>query len=566
MVYAYWKSGHHDDHAVFDMFFRKNPFAGEYTVFAGMEECVRFIQTFAFDAESIAFLKTILPAAEAGFFDFLAALDTSRVIVHSLPEGTVVFPRVPCLRVEGPLAICQLLETTLLNLTNFASLMATNACRFRQAAGPDVGLVEFGLRRAQGPDGALSASRYAYVGGFDATSNLSAAMLHGIEARGTHAHSFVSAFTSFADLRERELDGVDMVKTSLAHREAMGFDSASDSELAAFIAYALAFPDGFLALVDTYDTLQSGVPNFLSVAAALQDAGHTPKGIRLDSGDLAYLSKEARAMFREAETKLAGSYSFAKCMIMASNDINEAVLHSLNDQGHELDALGVGTHLVTCQRQPALGMVYKLVEIEGKPRIKISQDISKVTIPGAKNAFRLIGKDNVPILDLLVPDSESPPAPGRRLLCHHPFEDKRRVYVTATKVIRLLNRVWVGAGAEGFAAAAAERADAASAAAAAGGAATTAAAAAASAAAVPSGDVASTPAASKRLSGASLGMRSRFASPTETRAYVKAQIALLRTDHVRPLNPTPYKVSVTAGLFHYIHELWGREVPVTELS
>lgn len=564
MVYAYWKSGHQDDHAVFDMFFRKNPFAGEYTVFAGMEECVRFIQTFHFDDKSIAFLKTILPSAEAGFFDFLAALDTSEVIVHSLPEGTVVFSRVPCLRVEGPLAICQLLETTLLNLTNFASLMATNACRFRQAAGPDVALVEFGLRRAQGPDGALSASRYSYIGGFDATSNLSAAMIHGIEPRGTHAHSFVSAFTSFADLTNREIGGVDLVKQSIAHRETLGFDTASDSELAAFVAYALAFPNGFLALVDTYDTLQSGVPNFLAVGAALQDAGYTPRGIRLDSGDLAYLSKEARSMFKEAEAKLGDSYKFAGCTIMASNDINEAVLHSLNDQGHELDALGVGTHLVTCQRQPALGMVYKLVQIEGKPRIKISQDISKVTIPGAKNAFRLIGRDNVPILDLLVPDSEAPPTPGRRLLCHHPFEDKRRVYVTATKVIRLLNRVWVGSGADTFATAAAERAEVAVGAAAAAAGTSDAAAVAAGSPACAAA-AARAAAASSRRAGAELGVRARFSSPTETRAYVKAQIAILRTDHVRPLNPTPYKVSVTAGLFHFIHELWGREVPVTEL-
>jgi len=554
MVYAYWKAGHHEDKAVFDMFFRKNPFGGEYTVFAGLEEVIRFVQSFRFQPDHIAYLRTVLPSAETGFFDFLGALDSSEVRLHALPEGTIAFPRVPCVRVSGPLAVCQLMETTLLNLTNFASLMATNACRFRKAAGDDVQLVEFGLRRAQGPDGGISASRYSYIGGFDATSNLAAAMRHGITPKGTHAHSFVSAFTSFASLATREIDGVDVVEKALAVRSRLGFDSASDSELAAFVAYAQAFPDGFLALVDTYDTVNSGVPNYLAVAAVLAELGHKPVGIRLDSGDLAYLSKRARAMMHRADEVLGAGSDLASGTIMASNNINEAVLHSLNDQGHELDGLGVGTHLVTCQMQPALGMVYKLVEVNGRARIKISQDVSKVTIPGAKEAFRLIGSDAVPILDLVVPSSESEPAPGRRVLCHHPFEEKKRVFVTPSRVIRLLEPAWVGARAADFEARATTPA--------------VEAAAASAAASSPAAVAAAAEAAESttRRSGVALGRRCRFPTPSEIREYVKTQLAILREDHVRPLNPTPYKVSVTAGLYHFIHELWSREVPIAELA
>ncbi|KAA0161189.1 hypothetical protein FNF28_05138 [Cafeteria roenbergensis] len=572
MVYAYWKSGHHNDSSVFDMFFRKNPFGGEYTVFAGSEEVVRFVQTFRFKPADIAYLRTVLPTAEPAFFDFLGSLDASEVRMHSLPEGTIAFPRIPCIRVEGPLAVCQLLETTLLNLTNFASLMATNACRFRQAAGDDMTLVEFGLRRAQGPDGAISASRYSYIGGFDATSNLAAAMRHGITPKGTHAHSFVSAFTSFSDLPSRLIDGVDVVERALEVRRRLGFSSASDSELAAFVAYAQAFPDGFLALVDTYDTVNSGIPNFMAVATVLSELGHKPVGIRLDSGDLAYLSKRARSMFVAADARLGGSSALASSAIMASNNINEAVLHSLNDQGHQLDALGVGTHLVTCQMQPALGMVFKLVEIEGKARIKISQDVSKVTIPGAKDAFRLVGKHDIPILDLLVPTSESAPVPGRRVLCHHPFEEKKRVFVTPSKVIPLLVPVWIGARHEAFARAKAEAvagdsdSDAKDAATATAGAAADAAAAGAATVAPSASGAAAEGAAAPRREGAALGHRVRFPTPTEVRSYVRAQLSILREDHVRPLNPTPYKVSVTAGLYHFIHELWSREVPIAELA
>lgn len=296
MAYAYWKGGRSDLPAVFDMFFRTPPFGGEITVFCGLDEVIRLFQSYAFTAEQIRYARTLIPHAEDAFWSYLSALDCSEVRLYAIAEGSVVFPRVPLLRVEGPLGLVQLLETTLLNLCNFASLVCTNAVRHRLAAGPTKTLLEFGLRRAQGSDGGMSASRYSYIGGFDGTSNVAAGMLFGVHPSGTMAHSLVCAYAGFDDLRSHELRGVDMVQSTLKYLSQLGFSQTNAGETAAFIAFAQAFPDGFVALVDTYDTLNSGVPNFIAVALALRDAGFTAKGLRLDSGDLAYLSRETRNM------------------------------------------------------------------------------------------------------------------------------------------------------------------------------------------------------------------------------------------------------------------------------
>ena len=352
---------------------------------------LRFVENFSLDAESIAFLKAQLPQCEDAFFAYLAALNCSELKISAMREGSVAFPRVPCARIEGPLAVCQIIETTMLALCNYASLMTTNAARYRNAVGPSKQLLEFGLRRAQGPDGALSASRYAYMGGFDGTSNVLAAKIFGIPVGGTHAHSFVSAFEA--------LDDVDVAACTVAgggsrpgthdllaivkRLRATHAPDTNEGELAAFTAYAAAFPSKFLALIDTYDTLHSGLPNFICVAAALAECGYSAIGVRLDSGDLAYLSKEVRRGFAASEA--AHGVETASFKIVASNNINERVLHALQKQGHDIDTFGIGTHLVTCQRQPALGMVYKLVEVNGSPRIKLSQELTKVTIPGRKD-------------------------------------------------------------------------------------------------------------------------------------------------------------------------------------
>ena len=528
MAYAYFRAGKHEDTAVFDVFFRKNPFNGEYAVFAGLDEVLRFIHAYRFTADDVDKLRVILGGrCEEAFFDYLAALDMSQLKVYAIAEGTVVFPRVPLLRLEGPVGVVQLLETTILSLVNYASLVATNAARHRQAVGPDKQLLEFGLRRAQGPDGGVSAARYAYLGGFDATSNVAAGAIFDMPVKGTHAHSFVSSFTSFDEVEGRTLeraagngsavelaplvlDKLALIQSIPALRALVG-DDTNRSELAAFVAYALAFPRGFLALVDTYDVMRSGLPNFMAVALALIELGYAPLGLRLDSGDLAYLSKQCREIITLTGQVLVPDQvdALAKVSIVASNDIHEDVLLSLNEQGHAIDAFGIGTHLVTCYKQPALGGVYKLVEMNGTPRIKLSEDVAKVTIPGKKQAFRIFGKEGLALLDLIMGENEEPPRAGQRILCRHPFAESKRAFVVPTRVERLLNVVWDGALVD------------------------------------------------------PLPARPHIAPARE---HCRKSISRMRQDHLRPLNPTPYKVSVSDELYTFIHQLWLEEAPVGELS
>ena len=397
MAYAYWKCEKHNDAACFDLFFRKNPFRGEFTIFCGLEECVRHILNLGFSEEDVQFLRTILPPdVHEGFIDYLLALDGNDITVTAIPEGSIVFPREPLITVEGPLAKLQLIETTLLNLVNFASLVATNAARFRLVAGENVKLLEFGLRRAQGPDGGISASRYCYIGGFDATSNVLAAKMFGIPCKGTNAHSFITSFASLKELKciDKTINGCsckmeDFVKICLSYQDEIcdllnvQKNETIEGELTSFISYAFTFPASYLVLVDSYDVFNSGVPNYLIVALALNKLGFKPVGVRIDSGDLAYQSVEIRETFKRASQHFNIEY-FEHMTITGSNDICEETIASLNQQGHCLDAFGVGTHLVTCKSQPALGCVYKLVKVNGINRIKLSEDPIKTTMPGKK--------------------------------------------------------------------------------------------------------------------------------------------------------------------------------------
>lgn len=519
MAYAYWKSGKMNDIAVFDLYFRKNPFQGEFTVFAGLEECVKFIQNFHFSDSDIKYLKTVMPGSvENEFFDYLKALNTRNVTLYAIEEGTLVFPKIPLLTVKGPLPIVQLMETPLLNLVNYASLVATNGMRFRIAAGPDRILLEFGLRRAQGPDGALSASRYCYLGGFDGTSNVLAGKLYGIPVRGTHAHAFVTSFSDLTEVANRKLmkkgtdeqiDFLELCKQWLKQlAPVLNFleDQVIQSELAAFIAYATAFPDGFLALIDTYDVIRTGLPNFCTVAMALHECGYQPKGIRLDSGDLAYLSNLVRQTFE----KVARSFNvpwFSQLTVVASNDINEDTIHSLNQQGHSINCFGIGTHLVTCQKQPALGGVYKLVEVNSRPRMKLSEDVEKVTIPGQKIAYRLFGHDGNALVDLMLQPQEEPPKINERVLCRHPFIESKRAYVCPAKVERL-HKIFIENG----------------------------------------------------------ELKQPLPTLTELRSKALRSLKCLRNDHCRALNPTPYKVSVSSNLYQFMHDLWLQSAPIGELS
>ncbi|TYH95052.1 hypothetical protein ES332_A12G081400v1 [Gossypium tomentosum] len=524
MAYAYWKAGKHNERAVFDLYFRKNPFGGEFTVFAGLEECIKLIANFKLTEEEVSFIRKSLPGScEEGFLNYLREIDCSDVEVYAISEGTVVFPKVPLLRLEGPVAVVQLLETPVLNFVNFASLVTTNAARHRLVAGRPKMLFEFGLRRAQGPDGAIGASKYCYIGGFDATSNVAAGRLFGIPLRGTHSHAFVSSFMSPDEILERSLCSSDGSNTcedfvTLVHSwlskiqwlKSLGgiFGETNQSELAAFISYALAFPNNFLALVDTYDVIRSGVPNFCAVALALSDLGYRAVGIRLDSGDLAYLSSEARKIFHTIEKEL-GVPGFGKMIITASNDLNEETLDALRKQGHEVDCFGIGTYLVTCYAQAALGCVFKLVEINNQPRIKLSEDVSKVSIPCKKRCYRLYGKEGYSLVDIMTGENEPCPKVGERILCRHPFSESKRAYVVPKRVEELLKCYWPGK----------------------------------------SGKV-----------------REELPALQDIRDHCIKQLEQMRPDHVRRLNPTPYKVSVSAKLYDFIHFLWLNEAPVGELQ
>ena len=509
MAYGYWKLGRHEAPAVFDLHFRRNPFGGEFTVFAGLEEALRFLSGYRISEREIDQLRPMLPVKDEAFFDWLKTLDCSGIKMRSLPEGSVSFPRVPLMIVEGPIAVAQLLETTLINLVNYPSLVATNAARMKLAAGAGKSLLEFGLRRAQGPDGGMSASRYSYIGGFDGTSNVAAAATFGIPSSGTTAHSWILSFSELSEVAGLTLAGPDGEEHDFPAlvqdcRKELGFTNTNDDELGSFIGYAIAWPKAFLALVDTYDTLKSGVPNFLSVALALARIGYMPQGIRLDSGDLAYLSREARRIFRQVGQR--HGVDFGKLTIVASNDIDEETLLSLRTQGHEVDVFGIGTKLVTAIPDGALGCVYKLVEIDGRARMKLSQDLVKVTIPGRKNAYRLLGETGKAILDIMLLEQEPMPAPGQRILCRHPFNETARVYVSPSSMKPLHETVWDG----------------------------------------------------QLVAGS-------IKPIAEVRQRVADQLALLREDHLRAVNPTPYKVSVSEALYDYLHELWSDEAPISEL-
>lgn len=354
MAYGYWKSGRCERDAVFHLFFRKAPFHSGYTIAAGLAAVVDYLENFRFCEDDLHYLASLRgndnqPLFERGFLDYLGQLRFS-CDVDAIPEGTVVFPHEPLLRIHGPILQCQLLETVLLNLINFQSLIATKAARICFAAEGET-VIEFGLRRAQGVDGALAASRAAYIGGCAATSNVLAGKLFGIPVKGTHAHSWVMSF---------------------------------DSELEAFQAYAEALANNCVFLVDTYDTLE-GVRHAVEIGRWLRERGHELVGIRLDSGDLAWLSIEARRILDEA--------GFPKAAIVASNDLDESIITSLKQQGARISVWGVGTKLVTAFDQPALGGVFKLGAIrEGNGKwsykVKLSEQSAKVSNPGIQQVRR----------------------------------------------------------------------------------------------------------------------------------------------------------------------------------
>lgn len=360
MAYGYWKLGRAEEDAAFHLFFRKNPFEGGYTIAAGLAYVVGFLEQFRFEDDDLDYLASLegndgKPLFDRGFMDHLRRLELA-CDIDAVPEGTVVFPHEPLARVTGPIIQCQILETALLNMLNFQSLIATKASRICAAADGEP-VLEFGLRRAQGIDGGLAASRAAYIGGCSATSNVLAGRYYGIPVKGTIAHSWVMAFPT-----ERE----------------------------SFEAYASAMPNNCVFLVDTYDSLE-GVANAIAVGRQLRERGHELVGIRLDSGDLAYLSTQARRMLDEA--------GFEDAKIVASNDLDEHIIENLHQQQAKVNVWGVGTKLATAYDQPALGGVYKLSAIRApgedwQPRIKLSEQTVKVSNPGRQQVRRFQGSDH----------------------------------------------------------------------------------------------------------------------------------------------------------------------------
>ena len=354
MMQGYYEKGQNEN-VIFDVFFRQNPCNNGYSVCAGLDQVIDYIKNLHFTYDDVDYLRG-LGIFKEDFLHYLSGFHFSGDI-YAIPEGTVVFPKEPLLKVVAPIMEAQLVETAILNIINHQSLIATKTSRIVFAANGD-GIMEFGLRRAQGPDAGLYGARAAMIGGCVGTSNVLAGQMFDVPVMGTHAHSWIMSFPD---------------------------------EYTAFKTYAEMYPDNCTLLVDTYDTLKSGVPNAIRVFQEFKDAGKPliKYGIRLDSGDLAYLSKEARKMLDEA--------GFPEATICASNDLDEFLLHDLNMQGAAIDSWGVGTNLITSKDCPSFGGVYKLAAIQNEegefvPKIKISENTEKITNPGNKTIYRIYEK------------------------------------------------------------------------------------------------------------------------------------------------------------------------------
>lgn len=391
MGQVYYLKGKSQAGAIFDYFFRKIPFEGGYVVFAGLGTILEILEDLQFTTEDLDYLRE--KGLDAGFVSHLRDF-RFRGRIWAAREGEVVFPNEPIVRVEGTILEAQVVETVLLNILNFQSLVATKAARMRSVAGNKI-LSDFGLRRAQGLGG-YHAARAAIVGGFNSTSNVKAACDFDLPPAGTMAHSFIQSY---------------------------------EDELSAFRDFAEKRPANCVLLVDTYDTLRSGVPNAITVGKEMAARSQRLQGIRLDSGDLAYLSKQARKMLDEAGLK--------HVTITASNQLDEHVIKSLQDQQAPIDVFGVGTSLVTCPPDAALDGVYKLAYADGRPRIKLSENLKKITLPDRKQVYRIInGEDNFFGADLIALDHEHDVD-----MMHHPADPDKSLSVKGMKREPLLHSV-----------------------------------------------------------------------------------------------------------------------------
>lgn len=390
MAQVYFLKERHEHMTVFDYFFRKAPFKGSYAVFAGLDDLIDILENLHFDAADISFLRQ--NDMDPRFLDYLADFRFTGNL-YSSREGDLIFPTRPVLSVEASIIQAQIIETVLLNILNFQTLIATKASRMRIAA-KDKTLIDFGLRRAQGPGG-YYASRAAVIGGFDATSNVRAGRDYDIPVSGTMAHSFIQSY---------------------------------DDELMAFRDFAEAWPDNCVLLVDTYDTLASGIPNAIVVGLEMKQHGRHLKGIRLDSGDLADLSRKARRMLDDA--------GLQDVKIAASNQLDEFLIKDLQDEKAPIDLFGVGTSLVTGQPDAALDGVYKLAFADSEPRIKLSETMEKTTLPHRKQVFRLHTNTELAGAEVVALSDETEIA-----RMHHPFDSSKFLAIDAFEKEPLLHKV-----------------------------------------------------------------------------------------------------------------------------
>lgn len=382
MMQGYFETGK-QDMVVFDAFYRENPCHGGYAIAAGLEQVIEYIKTLQFTPDDIRYLRSLNMFNE----EFLKYLSNFRFSgsIYSVPEGTVIFPREPIIKVVAPIMEAQLIETAILNIINHQCLIATKAARVCHAAQND-GVMEFGLRRAQGPDSGIYGARAAVIGGCCGTSNVLAGQLFNIPVKGTHAHSWIMSF---------------------------------HDEYTAFKTYARLYPNACILLIDTYDTLKSGVPNAIRVFREMKEEGVQLKnyGVRLDSGDLAYLSKKVRKMLDDA--------GFEDAVISASNDLDEYLIESLKSQGATITSWGVGTSLITSRDCPAFGGVYKLAAIQDEngsfiPKIKLSENVEKITNPGNKTVYRIYEKASGKIKADLICLAEETFDPQKNLMLFDP--------------------------------------------------------------------------------------------------------------------------------------------------
>ncbi len=395
MMQGYFKNAHANVDVIFDMFYRRNPDGNGFSICCGLEQVIDYVENLRFNKDDIDYLSS-LGIFDGDFLDYLADFRFTGDI-YAIPEGRVMFPKEPIVKVKAPIMQAQLLETAILNIINHQSLIATKAARVVHAAEGD-GVMEFGLRRAQGPDAGIYGARAAVIAGCIGTSNVLAGKMFGVPVLGTHAHSWIMSFPD---------------------------------ELTAFREYARIYPDQCILLADTYDTLKSGVPNAIKVFTEMREQGIRLKsyGIRLDSGDLAYLSKKAKKMFEDA--------GFHDVTIAASNDLDENLISSLKLQGATINSWGVGTNLITSKDSPSFGGVYKLSAIQDPetesfiPKIKISENSEKITNPGDKVIYRIYDRDSGKLFADLIALKDESYDENQDLLLFDPVETWKKTLMKA---------------------------------------------------------------------------------------------------------------------------------------